>query len=421
MSVLFSPVGNSDPWRSGRDGAMLHIIRHYEPKKVVLFFTESLWEGNDIRYGHKNYDWETIIHAVSPNTEVSKIIRKIDNAQDFDSFKEEFHYSINTIEQQYPEEEILLNVTSGTPQMEATLCLEYIVYPDSKKCIQVSTPEKSSNANLSYANPQNTLEQLENVNHNESLSEARFKEIEIISFREAMIRSQLLSLIDNFDYEGALNLINLQKSFRNKRKLVQILDEITQNIKTHKVFPDIQNKYSDETQAKLLFHFLLLQMRYNRGDIAEFLIRVKSIAEYIAEYQLNQKHPNIIEYKRGMPKLNSEESSFLLLFKRHMKENKMEFKIDNTLGLPAYVHIFKVLDPNSTFTSDLDKILKINGLRNSVAHRLEDINVTDKSNKKTLKNSMNSIKSLLEIVFPNINQEDYDYFENKNEEIRNII
>lgn len=421
MSVLFSPVGNSDPWRSGRDGAMLHIIRHYKPKKVVLFFTESLWEGNDIRYGHKNYDWETIIHAVSPNTEVSKIIRKIDNAQDFDSFKEEFHYSINTIEQQYPEEEILLNVTSGTPQMEATLCLEYIVYPDSKKCIQVSTPEKSSNANLSYANPQNTLEQLENVNHNESLSEARFKEIEIISFREAMIRSQLLSLIDNYDYEGALNLINLQKSFRNKRKLVQILDEITQNIKTHKVFPDIQNKYSDETQAKLLFHFLLLQMRYNRGDIAEFLIRVKSIAEYIAEYQLNQKHPNIIEYKRGMPKLNSEESSFLLLFKRHMKENKMEFKIDNTLGLPAYVHIFKVLDPNSTFTSDLDKILKINGLRNSVAHRLEAINVTDKSNKKTLKNSMNSIKSLLEIVFPNINQEDYDYFENKNEEIRNII
>lgn len=270
MSVLFSPVGNSDPWRSGRDGAMLHIIRHYKPKKVVLFFTESLWEGNDIRYGHKNYDWETIIHAVSPNTEVSKIIRKIDNAQDFDSFKEEFHYSINTIEQQYPEEEILLNVTSGTPQMEATLCLEYIVYPDSKKCIQVSTPEKSSNANLSYANPQNTLEQLENVNHNESLSEARFKEIEIISFREAMIRSQLLSLIDNYDYEGALNLINLQKSFRNKRKLVQILDEITQNIKTHKVFPDIQNKYSDETQAKLLFHFLLLQMRYNRGDIAEF-------------------------------------------------------------------------------------------------------------------------------------------------------
>lgn len=421
MSVLFSPIGNSDPWRSGRDGAMLHIIRHYKPQKVVLFFTESLWEGNDIRDGHKNYDWETIIHTISPNTEVSKIIRKIDNAQDFDSFKEEFHYSITTIEQQYPEEEILLNVTSGTPQMEATLCLEYIVYPDSKKCIQVSTPEKSSNANLSYDNPQNTLEQLENVNHNESLSEARFKEIEIISFREAMIRSQLLSLIDNYDYEGALNLISLQTSFRNKRKLVQILDEITQNIKTHKVFPDIQNKYSDETQAKLLFHFLLLQMRFKRGDIAEFLIRVKSIAEYIAEYQLNQKHPNIIEYQRGIPKLNSEESSFLLLFKRHMKESKMEFKIDSPLGLPAYVNIFKVLDPKLTFTSDLDKVLKINGLRNSVAHRLEAINVNDKSNKKTLKNSMNSIKSLLGFVFPQINQEDYNYFENKNEEIRNIL
>lgn len=37
MKVLFSPIGNSDPWSNDRDGAMLHIVRHYQPDIVVLF------------------------------------------------------------------------------------------------------------------------------------------------------------------------------------------------------------------------------------------------------------------------------------------------------------------------------------------------------------------------------------------------
>ena len=48
MKVLFSPIGNSDPWSNDRDGAMLHIVRYYQPDIVVLFFTESIWEGNKI-------------------------------------------------------------------------------------------------------------------------------------------------------------------------------------------------------------------------------------------------------------------------------------------------------------------------------------------------------------------------------------
>lgn len=58
MTVLFSPVGNSDPWRSGRDGAMLHIVRYFKPKKVVLFFTETLWLGKFQGQGHQEYEWK---------------------------------------------------------------------------------------------------------------------------------------------------------------------------------------------------------------------------------------------------------------------------------------------------------------------------------------------------------------------------
>lgn len=34
-----------------------------------------------------------------------------------------------------------------------------------------------------------------------------------------MVRSQIKGLVDNYDYEGALNLVSNQKSFRNGKLL----------------------------------------------------------------------------------------------------------------------------------------------------------------------------------------------------------
>ena len=123
--------------------------------------------------------------------------------------------------------------------MEATLCLEYIVYPENKKCVQVSTPIKDSNAGIEYSNPKDDKEEFEVVNEIENQSEKRCKEIDILSFREAMIRSQILGLINNYDYEGALNLVSDQKSFRNGKLLRKRLLALTNQIKTHEVFPKL--------------------------------------------------------------------------------------------------------------------------------------------------------------------------------------
>ena len=64
----------------------------------------------------------------------------------------------------------------------------------------------------------------------------RSKSINIISFREVMVRSQIKSLVNNYDYEGALNLVSDQKSFRNGKLLRKRLLELTNQIKTHEVF-----------------------------------------------------------------------------------------------------------------------------------------------------------------------------------------
>lgn len=86
---------------------------------------------------------------------------------DFDSYKDIFHFYINEIRTKYSDAEILLNVTSGTPQMESTLCLEYISNPHNMKCIQVSTPAPIEGPKRSFAKLETVTEDLNKVNANE--------------------------------------------------------------------------------------------------------------------------------------------------------------------------------------------------------------------------------------------------------------
>lgn len=422
MKVLFSPIGNSDPWRNDRDGAMLHIVRHYNLGKVVLYFTRTIWEGNENRKGHKTYEWEKIIQTVSPNTEVEIIIENVDNAQDYDVFKEKFHKYLKIIEDSYEDCEIILNVTSGTPQMESTLCLEYIVYPENKKCVQVSTPTKDSNAGIEYSNPKDKVGEFEIVNEVEKKSEKRCKEINILSFREAMIRSQILGLIDNYDYEGALNLVSNQKSFRNGKLLRKKLLSLTNQIKTHEVFPEINEKYGDIALKKLLFHYLLLNMRYNRLDVAETLIRVKSIAEFILKTYIEIHWPTLIIEKDDKPYLNDEDNlSFVDKYKLLLGKRNQNFDVSRILGLPAFIDILTILEPNSQLLKKVNAVNDINGLRNSIAHDLETLHLDKNKNYKKIMLSVEAIKNMLHISFPEIEEEDYNYFEEKNKEFKELL
>ena len=410
MKVLFSPIGNTDPWSNERDGAMLHIVRHYQPDKVVLFFTESIWNGNQNMFGRKEFNWEKIITTVSSKTKVEIKIGHIEYEHDFDSYKDLFYLYIDEIRKTESDVEILLNVTSGTPQMESTLCLEYISNPNNMECIQVSTPEPTNNIKRSFANPNNAIESLTRVNENESMKSSRCKSINIISFRETMIRSQIKGLINNYDYEGALSLISNQKSFRNGKVLKKELLNLTNHIKTHDIFPEINEKYSNEVLKKSLFHYLLLKMRNDRQDVAETLIRVKSIAEYILKMHIENNWSNLIYTKDGKPYLNEEENAaFMYKYKIHLQKRNIEFNKTRTLSLPAFIDILQISEPDSLLLKEVKAINDINGLRNSVAHNLASLNLDKNKNYKKITLSVEAIKNMIQISFPEIDEIDFEY------------
>lgn len=421
MRLLFSPIGNTDPWRGDRDGAMLHIVRHYKPEVVYLFITKSLWEGNQRFEGHKNFDWENIIKHVHPSCEVIVDVEDVENAHDFDSFKDIFHEKIETLSDQYNPDEVLLNVTSGTPQMETTLCLEYITYPENKRCIQVASPMKNSNAGSQYSKHGDVEIDIEIVHEEEQKHESRCKEIEIISFRETMLRAQLQAMIAHYDYEAAYQLLVPHTTFKNRKQLMDKLRRYNMSIKNHKVLDEIDEKKIGYYSKKIVFHYWLLRVKEERRDLAEQLIRIKSVAEYVLLRYFERKYKGLLQEKGMNVKLNTNyDDKFIEKYTNILASNGMTYQPQANVGLVSYANMLEILESQSTFHQNVLQILKVNALRNNVAHNLEELKI-DKQVNDDIKSAMLALKSMILDTFNDIKDNDLLLIDDINKSLEELI
>ena len=143
--ILFSPIGGTDPISNFRDGAFLHICRHYQPDKVYLYLSAEMCRFHD--------DNNRYIYCLTQLGELLghqfeyEIIRRddLEDVQIFDYFIEEYKRIIWQILNQEETDHILVNVSSGTPAMKSALLMLSVLYPDKILPIQVSTPEKRMN------------------------------------------------------------------------------------------------------------------------------------------------------------------------------------------------------------------------------------------------------------------------------------
>lgn len=201
--VLFSPVGKNDP-RGHKDseGSMLHIIRHYKPDKVYLYITKEL------DYRHKdNGDnrYEIAIKKFHPNCEVRNIFSELeeDDVNKHDAFMKDFNKYIKEIYEDNKDYEILLNTSSGTPQMKTNLLLEVITSDIKLIPIQVDTPNKKANFEDKFS-----FEDLGKIDEIEENKNKRCYEAKILIFKRVKIKSQIESLIDNYEYSAAYKLFS---------------------------------------------------------------------------------------------------------------------------------------------------------------------------------------------------------------------
>lgn len=148
MRILFSCAGSSDPARGLHDGGIMHIMRHYRPEKVFLFLTAEVseWEKQDDRF-QMMLDY-ILEHWDGYTPELEKLQFQIKDPSDLDALDVPMHSVMDELAENYPDAEILINLSSGTPQMKMILSQIVLDLRYHATGIQVKNFEKQSGTSV---------------------------------------------------------------------------------------------------------------------------------------------------------------------------------------------------------------------------------------------------------------------------------
>jgi len=199
-TILFTCIGTSDPVRGYRDGPLLHILRHYRPEKVCVFLSKEAEELN--RRGSRLEEvWGFVReHWAGYAPEVQTIRSEIEDPSDQDAVYEPIESAVRAFRRDNPDATLLLNLSSGTPQMKLVLELLSCEALLHARAVQVKSPEqKSGTTERTNTKDYDTPLELE-YNEDENGAEARWVEPGLFALRQQQQRQQLLTLLQRRDY-----------------------------------------------------------------------------------------------------------------------------------------------------------------------------------------------------------------------------
>lgn len=410
MKILISAVGDTDPIRNFHDGPLLHIVRVYRPEKIVLVHSERSLTKHDklvkALKSIKDYSPEIIQDGgVLPDAQVAIFDKMYD--------------TVSSIVKKYiSDDEIILNISSATPQIISAMFAVNRISDFNVTAVQVVTPQHKSNEGLRHDNQEDIDTLIETNLDNQSDYENRTLEDTGMKFSQDLTKRNLKALIDNYDYQGALELLKKQKSFSNIKELRKKLTEISDTIKIQGM-PDkiVKAKLSTKAQSALN-SYLNIDRNHKQGNIAEVLIRVKSLVEFILENYLNNHFLDVITYKEdGKPFLNA--SKYPEILKKFQEDAKMRGQEYHSgyLSLPAYIGILKFFEPSHDLLKHIYKIQEINQVRNQVAHSLQAF---DRKNLKKVSSAVFASKQILLASF-DIDNHWFSFYEDLNQEIKKLL
>lgn len=416
--VLFSPIGLTDPIRQEHDGPMLHIIRHYKPKKVYLYFTKEMKNKKD-----------EIIKALSPfSIEYEEIITDIENAHDFDIFAEEFDKILVKIQEDNKESKILLNITSGTAQMLSALCLEVVTSHLELKPIQVITPMLASNTGVSFGGSvDNNLDDLKEEDGT-YLEPNRCIEPNILSFRKSALKRSIITLIKNYDYSAAYEiakanefLFNKNVDYNMKTKRIDTNKGVLELIR-YALLRHNDNKgylsflwhkefdYTKDLEAKRACdYYCILKNTAKTGELSYFVLLLKPLIEYIAKCYIGEFTDNDVEEGLNRYYLNKNGNSY----RPEIYKGKVVYNIEQ------YIEIMIIMQKPEGVISKFKEIMLYLKKRNSLAHgliRVDDFTESD------INKVLNVIKYIMKKTFKNkMKDPSLELYERINEKIIEML
>ncbi|MEZ7625001.1 type III-A CRISPR-associated protein Csm6 [Streptococcus sp. 27098_8_22] len=385
MRILISAVGDTDPIRNFHDGALVHIARKYRPDKIIIIFSE--------RTIGKKENIEKVLHAIDPEYVPEIVIHKpiILNADIyvFDTMYDQFE---SIIQQYYTkDDELLLNLSSATPQVKAALFIINRLSEINVKAIQVPTPVNDSNENVPHDNVEDIDILIDTNEDNVEDFVDRTLEDESEKFLHALMKKTIRDFIKKYDYKASLELSNQLPDFPGLKDCRKKLQDIVDSLDRQDIPQLLQKKKWSEEQKKVLNAYLTIDLQKERGNFSEGLIRIKNLTEFILDDYIENRYPGFLDNYA-----NDSEKYYI--------------------GIWDYGKILQ--EKREWILYDKIKpILRINKTRNTVAHRLDSIKAEDL---KQLGPVLKTLKGLVKEQYQ-FTEKDFNFYKDLNKELLELL
>ena len=404
MTTLISCIGDTDPIRNRHDGALLHLARVFRPEKILLIYSErALLKENNILLALNS------IEGYSPV--IKKDERLISNSEVF--IFDKMYEILNNVVLKYSrdDEDLILNLSSGTPQMKSALFTINRLNDINVRAYQVITPSHSSNEGIRHDNNLDINYLISTNLDNRKDFEKRILEDKAEKFQKTLIKRTMKDLLNNFDYESLYDLSMRHRilSRSKMKKIISLLQDLTEAVKYQKLLKVVNQTDYCEKEKKLINSYLIILLQANRELVSEVLIRSKNIGEYACELYLEKNYPDLIFWKENRPYLNSE--NYPNIEDKLLNNEDIHYRKEQYLNIHLYIKILEELNGNEELIASLNKLSGYNQQRNKVAHGLSEISASQVNVRKIVNLCYQIVSECVDLT------EDwskfYDQFNNK--------
>ena len=413
--VLVTAFASSDPVRGCHDGAYLHILRFYRPEVIYVLLTAEFAEDN--RKDHRLEKTMEFVkeHWEGYSPEVHCFGQEIGNPSDLDTLDEPFRKTFSEIQEKYPDSEILLNLSSGTPQIKMLLAL-YSIDTRYYSCgVQVSNFEnRAGTTERTNSKDYSVDEALELNEDEEGFTEGachnRCTEPELLAVQKSMQTERIQALLSQRNYsaiaamketlppEAGLLAEHLaardQLQDEKARKLAaELKKKYGMQIDFYPIRTDEGSKHAGESYGKVSEYFLMLKNLVSTGRYTDFTLRLNPL---IVQLQmalleihlgkdwglklqdiLNTSERGILEYSSARMAYNCPK------LKQQVDEFMMEYSgrpaMDGKLNIPLLNRLLSccpsVPEKDMKLLTGCEKLNQEE--RNSAAHSLSSVTAED--------------------------------------------
>ena len=396
MKMLFSPVGTADPMTKLGDGPLVHIVRHEHPDYVMLYLSPKMakYQELDQRFtrGIKDVCCQEGIEEPEIECEVSEY----DEVHRFDVYIERFEKHLGDLIDASEDDEVIVNVSSGTPGMQEALVAIASFGKYQVRLLQVTTPRRDTNKGADRENHDDfDYDALWGMNpDNDDAAESRIVYVETPNFSKRLVRERVISLVGKYEYAAAAELLKdggdlLQpaaKFIRAAAERIKLNTKVAKDaFKGCAVDGMSLECRPTEVSATLAEYLAVLEVRLKQGQYADF---VRGLTPAITETMLSVLDPYLPRdayladdspYGKGYyldpAKIKADD-----ILKKVL--HKVKFDNDSDRPFLTNRHLAGLIEekvPNSD--ADRQTILKINGFekraRNKVAHQIVKVTAAD--------------------------------------------